>query len=105
MAYKQIQLQRRKKSLGVPAGYREIWNYKGRWDERKIRKGLWIFKFGATKSRKSRSLGNFGVGTTGRWKIVAIQDIKKVGRGKYKTLMRGFKKPVFFKVRRPKNSY
>ena len=63
MGYKRT----KRKSKGVPPGYREIWGYRGRWDERKIRKGLWKFRFRATKRRKSKSYGSFGKGTKGVW--------------------------------------
>lgn len=84
---------------GVPAGYRENWKYVGRWSERKVRKGLWKFRFRATKRRKARSYGNFGKGTTGAWKINGIQYIKKTGKGEYQTDFRGTKRPLKFNVR------
>lgn len=88
---------------GVPKNYREIWGYRGRWDERKLRKGLWAFKFKATKRRGSRSYGNFGKYTKGAWNIRAKQFILKTGKGKYQTVMVGFKRPIYFKVRKPKS--
>lgn len=103
MAYKQKLKYRRRRNLGVPAGYREVWGYRGVWDEKKLRKGLWAFQFRATKGRKSKSYGNFGRGTKGVWDIRAKQYIVKTGKGKYQTLMRGFKKPLVFRVRKPKS--
>lgn len=100
MAKRNFKTGKRKKSLGVPAGYREMWGYRGVWDERKLHKGLWKIDFRATKKRRSGSYGSFGRGTKGRWKINAIQDIIKTGKGKYQTRLRGFKRPVYFKVRR-----
>lgn len=89
------------KSRGVPIGYPENWTYRGRWKERKLRKGLWGFDFKATKRRRANSYGSFGKGTRGRWKIVAVQDIVKTNKGEYQTRMRGFKKPIYFVVKRP----
>lgn len=87
---------------GVPKGFRHNWGYHGHWDERKIKKGLWKFKFRATKSRKTaKSMGSFGIGTTGAWDIKARQYIKKTGLGKYQTTMIGTKRPLKFKVRKP----
>ena len=63
---------------GIKAGYIHNWKYKGAWNEKKIRKGLWRFSFRATKShRGKRSEGNFGVGTKGAWRIKGMQYIKK----------------------------
>lgn len=93
--------KKRFQSKGVPSGYREIWNYRGKWDERKLRKGLWAFRFRATKRRKSNSLGNFGVGTKGIWDIRARQYIVKTNKGEYQTYMIGYKRPIMFKVRNP----
>lgn len=84
----------------TPSGYRHIWRYKGRWNEKKVRKGLWRFNFIATKNKKSNSYGQFGKGTKGAWKINAIQYIVKVGKGRYQTRMIGTKKPLKFYVKR-----
>ena len=97
--------KRRYKSKGVPVGYPENWKYVGRWKERKLRKGLWGFKFRATKRRKARSYGNFGRGTFGAWDIRAKQYIRKTNKGEYQTHMVGFKRPIFFVVRKPKRRY
>lgn len=90
-----------KHQRGVPSNYREIWNYKGKWDETKLKKGLWKFRFVATKRRKANSYGSFGKGTTGAWKINGIQYIRKTGKGEYQTDFRGYKKPIFFIVKQP----
>lgn len=96
-----------KKELGVPLGYFENWKYNGRWKEKPIKrlangKKLWAFRFRAIKNRPATSYGSFGKGTVGRWKIVAYQDIKKIGKGKYVTDMKGFKTPIYFKVIKPR---
>lgn len=83
----------------VPSGYQENWAYRGRWSEKKLRKGLWKFTFKATKNRRAKSYGNMGKGTTGAWKIDAIQYIRKTGKGRYETTMKGTKKPLKFTVR------
>lgn len=89
---------------GVKAGYKHIWKYKGRWNEKKIRKGLWKFTFQATKSKKGkRKIGNFGIGTTGAWKITGIQYIKKTSPTSYQTKLIGTKKPIKFNIKKPKN--
>ena len=92
---------RKKRGRGVPAGYREIWGYKGVWDEKKLRKGLWKFGFKATKKRKSGSYGSFGKGTKGVWDIRGKQYIVKTGKGEYQTRLVGYKRPMKFKVRKP----
>ena len=80
---------------GVPKGYKEFWGYRGKWIEKKLRKGLWRFVFIATKGRKAKSYGSFGKGTRGRWRINAYQDIVKTAKGKYQTRMYGYKRPEF----------
>jgi len=92
----------KRKGRGVPPGYKENWNYKGRWSEKKLRKGLWKFRFRATKRRKARNFGNFGVGTTGAWKINGVQYIRKTGLGEYQTDFRGYKRPLRFNVKKPR---
>lgn len=93
----------RKDGKGVPKGFRHIWGYHGKWDEKKIRPGKWKFKFTATKGKRSKSYGSFGKGTTGAWDIEGKQYIKKVGKGKYQTILYGTKKPLKFHVKKPKN--
>lgn len=87
---------------GVRPGFEHIWGYHGRWKEKKIRPGLWKFRFKASKGKRSRSMGSFGIGTKGAWDIKARQYIKKTGLGRYQTLMIGTKRPLKFKVKRPK---
>lgn len=92
---------RKTKNKGVPSGYKHLWTYKGKWDEKKIRKGLWRFTFTATKGKKGRrTYGSFGKGTTGAWKINAIQYIRKTSPTSYQTKMIGTKKPLKFNIRR-----
>jgi len=86
---------------GVPTGYRHIWGYHGTWDERKVKPGKWTFTFTATKGRKHTSMGSFGVGTTGAWKINGIQRIRKISRDKYQTKLTGTKVPLKFNVKKP----
>ena len=82
---------------GVPKGYKHNWKYTGRWKEKKVKKGLWKIDFKATKSRKTaKSMGSFGIGTKGAWKIKGIQYIRKTGKGKYQTRLIGVKKPMRF---------
>lgn len=83
----------------VPPGYKENWTYRGRWSEKKLRKGLWKFTFTATKNRKAKTYGNFGKGTKGAWKINATQYITKTGKGRYQTKMIGTKKPLKFHLK------
>lgn len=105
MAYHKNQKRRGYKhqsTLGVPKGYQHSWKYNGRWNEKKIRKGLWKIRFRATKSRGgSKKLGSFGIGTKGAWKISGIQYIKKIGPRKYQTTLIGTKKPLKFYVKKP----
>ncbi len=90
------------KSKSVPKGFRHLWKYKGRWDEEKVKPGLWKFRFTATKGKASSKLGNFGVGTKGAWKIRGTQYIEKIGVGKYQTMLVGTKRPMKFYVKKPK---
>lgn len=88
---------------GVPKGYRHIWKYKGRWDEKKLRKGLWKFTFTATKGHKGKkTYGKFGKGTKGAWLIRGIQYITKTGKGTYQTRLVGTKKPLKFHIKKRK---
>ena len=89
-------------SRGVPKNFRHVWKYKGVWDETKVRPGLWKFNFKATKGKTSRSMGSFGVGTKGAWKIKGVQYIKKTGMGRYQTRLVGTKKPLDFYVKKKK---
>lgn len=91
----------KRKSKGVPKGYKHIWGYKGVWNERKTRKGLWKFTFKATKGHKHKGIGSFGVGTTGAWKIKGVQYIKKISPNKYQTKLVGTKIPLKFNVVKP----
>ena len=89
-----------KKRTGVPKGFRHVWKYVGRWNEKKLKKGLWKFSFRATKGKRSKSYGSFGKGTTGAWKIHGTQYIRKTGKGTYQTNLIGYKKPLRFNIRR-----
>lgn len=105
MAHTRQHLKRKNK--GVPLGYFESWNYQGRWNEKPIKRlpngrKVWKIRFKATKRRPAQSWGGFGKGTRGRWKIIAIQDIIKTGKGTYKTDMKGYKTPVYFHVKKPR---
>lgn len=91
--------------MGVPKGYKHKWKYKGAWSEKKVRKGLWRFRFRATKSHKGRrGEGNFGVGTKGAWKIKGIQYIRKISPNAYQTELIGTKTPMKFYVRKKKQN-
>lgn len=95
-----------KQKRATPAGFHHDWTYKGRWNETKIRTGLWKFKFRATKSHKGkRTYGQFGKGTTGTWRINAIQRITKISPNAYQTTMYGTKKPIRFNVKQPNKRY
>lgn len=87
---------------GVRPGYKEDWKYVGRWSEKKLKPGLWKFRFRATKRRRSRGYGSFGKGTTGAWKINGVQHIIKTNKGEYQTDFQGYKRPIYFNVKRPK---
>lgn len=82
-------------------GTKKNWTYRGRWNEKKVKKGLWKFVFTATKRRKAtKGYGNFGKGTKGAWKIEGIQYIEKTGPGSYQTKLVGTKKPLKFYVKK-----
>jgi hypothetical protein len=93
------------KKKAVGKGFRHIWKYNGKWDETKIRPGLWKFKFRASKGKRSKRYGSFGKGTKGAWYIKGIQYIEKTGKGKYQTTLIGTKKPLKFYVKKPKRKY
>lgn len=84
---------------GLPSGYRANWKYTGRWSEKKLRKGLWKFRFRATKRRRAKGYGNYGKGTTGAWKIKGVQYIRKTGKGQYQTDFIGTKRPMKFHIK------
>lgn len=95
-----------KSRKGVPYGYKEKWKYYDEeWVEQKKKdhKGTrWDFRFKSKKIRPAKSYGSFGKGTKGIWEIKAKQYILKTGKGKYNTLMIGTKRPIKFKVKRPR---
>lgn len=95
MAYNR---NKKRRTTSVPAGYKENWKYVGRWSERKVKKGLWKFRFRATKRRRAKSYGNFGRGTKGVWAIKGKQYIRKTGKGEYQTDFIGTKRPIKFNV-------
>jgi hypothetical protein len=96
----------KKKRKGVPKNYKHIWRYQGVWRETKLGKGKgWKINFTATKGRKHRGMGSFGVGTTGSWRINGIQYIKKISRDKYQTRLIGRKYPIKFNVVKPRRRY
>jgi hypothetical protein len=84
---------------GVPKGYREVYGYHGRWDERKVGPRKWNFAFTATKRRDIRGRGGPQPGSHYRWKIDAVQDAWKTRRGEYQTFMTGTKRLVKARVR------
>lgn len=89
------------KRQGVPKGYKHKWTYRGNWNEKKIKKGLWKIDFKATKTRQgAKGWGTFGRGTKGAWYIKGIQYIKKTGINKYQTRLIGTKKPLRFYIKK-----
>lgn len=90
----------KRKSKGVPKGFHHKWKYDGGlWEETKLKKGLWKFKYRSSKHKRSKSYGNFGRGTKGIWQIKAKQYIIKRGKGRYDTIMIGTKRPIKFNVK------
>lgn len=91
------------KEKGVPVGYVHLWNYQGKWRERKIAPKTWMLRFRASKKKMNqRGVGGLPVGSRIRWKIIAIQDAVKLRSGLYMTDMRGFKKMLGVKINRKK---
>jgi hypothetical protein len=89
------------KNKAVPKGYKHIWGYKGVWKEKKLGKGKgWAIDFTATKRHTHKTMGSFGVGTKGAWRINATQYIIKTGKNTYQTRLVGRKFPLRFYVRR-----
>lgn len=94
--------------MSVKRGYRHKWKYVGRWEERKIGRGKWAFRFIATKNKKARGYGGFGRNSRFSWIFKGVtQRARKVGRGRYQTVMTGYKylKPGGAKVYKRKNYY
>lgn len=90
-----------KKSKGVPKNYRHIWRYSGVWDETKLGRGKgWKIDFKATKRHRHKSMGSFGIGTKGAWRVSGIQYITKTGKNTYQTRLIGKKYPLKFYVKK-----
>lgn len=101
--YKRYRKRYKRYRKGVGKGYRHVWGYKGVWDETKLGRGRgWRINFTATKRRRHRGMGSFGVGTTGAWRIRGVQYIRKTGMNTYQTQLIGYKYPMKFNVRSPK---
>ena len=81
-------------SNATPKGYKHIWGYHGVWKERKISPKSWVFTFDASKGKKAKSYGSFKPGYRVKWKINAIQEAVKTGKGTYQTKMKGYKKLI-----------
>jgi hypothetical protein len=78
--------------MAVWTGYKNLWGYHGVWSEKKIKKGVWTFRFVATKNRKARAYGSIKYGDEIHWRFRNVnQRVRKIGKGKYKTVMTGMK--------------
>jgi hypothetical protein len=82
------------KKNATPKGYKHIWGYHGVWKERKTSPSNWSFTFDASKGKKSKSYGSFKPGFRVKWKINAIQEAIKTGKGSYQTKMKGIKRLI-----------
>lgn len=86
--------------MPVRRGYKHIWGYKGVWREYKIRPGLWKFTFKATKSKKAKDYGPVGKGSEFGWKFEDVkQKAVKGYKGRYNTVMTGYKRFNYSKVK------
>lgn len=81
-------------------GSRHNWTYRGHWYERKVKPGVWRFRFGATKFQKPRK--GVGKGSKYVWRIKATQRAVKTQSGRYRTRMHGFKSLIKATPRRRK---
>lgn len=86
---------------GVPTGYQHSWFYKGRWNERKVGRGRWKFRFRATKTRGGSSKGGFRRGQRIVWRISGYQTATKIGGRTYLTDFQGTKTVI----RTPRTRY
>lgn len=78
--------------MAVWTGYRSKWGYKGVWTEKKLRPGLWKFRFVATKTRKAKGYGTITRGDEINWGFKKVrQYVKKTGKGRYHTVLTGLK--------------
>jgi len=85
----------------VKKGYRHLWNYHSSlWDETKKKdkygKTYWKVRWGAIKSKRSKSYGGFPKGFRGKWSLKGVQRIVKTGKGRYRTVFTGIKRPIKF---------
>ena len=64
--------------MGVWTGYKAKWGYRGVWTEKKIRPGLWKFKFVATKSRQAKGYGSIARGDKIYWGLEEL--IRELGK-------------------------
>lgn len=91
---------------GVKTGYVHDWTYKGHWQERKIKPGVWKINFEATKGKKHSKMGTLKPGTKITWKFKNMkQTAIKIGKGKYQTRLTGYKYLAKIKPRRNKRRY
>lgn len=78
--------------MGVWTGYRAKWRYRGLWTEKKIRPGVWKFKFVATKGRPAKGYGSIARRDEINWSFGRVnQRVRKIGKGRYQTVMTGYK--------------
>lgn len=103
MGYDDIKEFEGRKYTGMSVGGSHDWNYPdGSWHETKVAPDKWLFEFRATKNRRRAAPRDTGAkrGTGYHWYILADQNVRKVDKDSYDTLMRGLK----FKIghRRPK---
>jgi hypothetical protein len=79
---------RRRRKTGVPKGYKHDWNYDGRWQEKKVRPGVWVGRFKAVKKRRvsaKQHPNSPGKGSVVQWKINGYQTATKISKNKYLT--------------------
>jgi hypothetical protein len=89
-----IKVHRGKQYSGMAIGRSHSWNYpNGVWDETKITPDRWQFKFSSIKGRKVAALENSGapINTGYHWLIIADQQVLKINKDEYQTIMEGSK--------------
>lgn len=98
-------MRKRYRRKGTPKGFKHIWKYLGRWNERKTGPRTWNISFRATKRKKAGRYGRFRKGFKVAWRIRAIQRATKTGKGTYQTHMKGTKTLISTKSPRKRKWY
>lgn len=92
--------QKRRRTLGVPAGFRHEWDYKVK-SYKEDSKGNFTEVQSKSRTRRTRTstYGNFGRGTKLKWKWKGKFNTTRLPSGTYKTVYKLQKRNVGAKVK------